>query len=83
MTFFRIELGTVLDCKPGAKASNVMTPLDRALLRRLGIALMLKLAILTAIWWAFVRHHAVDIQANGVAERFLGTPVVTAKGPNT
>jgi len=46
---------------------------DRRLLRHLVIAVLLKLALLVALWWAFVRESRVDIDADRAAAR-IGAP---------
>jgi ABC-type uncharacterized transport system permease subunit len=44
---------------------------DKSLLRKLAIVLVLKLAILLALWWLFVRDQGVAVDASGVATHLL------------
>lgn len=50
-----------------------MNPLDRTLVRKLAIVLVIKLAVLVGLWWAFVREHRVTPQESGVATQLLGS----------
>jgi hypothetical protein len=50
-----------------------MTHDDRRLLRHLVIAVLLKLAVLVALWWAFVRESRVDVDADRAAAQ-IGAP---------
>lgn len=44
---------------------------DSRLLRHLGLAVAVKLAVITALWWAFVRDHAVDAGSEQTAAHLL------------
>jgi hypothetical protein len=44
---------------------------DTSLLRKLAIVLVIKLAILLALWWLFVREQGVAVDDSGVAAQFL------------
>ncbi len=50
-----------------------MTPADRRLLRQLIIAVLIKIIVLTALWWLFVRDERVNVDGDGVADRFNST----------
>lgn len=50
-----------------------MNPLDRTLVRKLAIVLVIKLAVLVGLWWVFVREHRVAPQEVGVATQLLGS----------
>jgi len=51
-----------------------MTPIDRRLARQLGLAVLVKLALLAVLWWAFVRPVDIDLSAEGLSARFGATP---------
>ncbi len=66
-----------LDTYPGMKAAQ-----DR-LVRHLVIAVALKLAVLTALWWAFVRDERVGVDVDRAAAH-LGVSVdANARPPAT
>ncbi len=46
---------------------------DKRLLRRLAVAVLIKLALLAGLWWAFVRDARVVVDAEAIAQR-LGAP---------
>jgi hypothetical protein len=46
-----------------------MTPADRRLLRQLIIAVLIKILVLTVLWWVFVRDERVEVDGDGVADR--------------
>jgi hypothetical protein len=50
-----------------------MTPADRRLLRHLIIAVLIKLIVLTALWWVFVRDARINVDGDGVADRISGS----------
>lgn len=50
-----------------------MTPSDKRLLRNLLLAVLIKLVVLGALWWLFIRDAGVGVDDNGVAERLIGT----------
>jgi hypothetical protein len=60
--------GTRLDTCHGMKAAQ-----DR-LVRHLAIAVVLKLVVLTALWWAFVRDERVGVDVDRAAAH-MGSPV--------
>jgi hypothetical protein len=47
---------------------------DRHLLHKLAAVLLLKLLVLTALWWGFVRDQRVPVDAGRAALQVLGTP---------
>jgi hypothetical protein len=49
-----------------------MPPADRRLLRQLIIAVLIKLIVLTALWWVFVRDARIEVDGDGVADRISG-----------
>ena len=53
---------------------------DKNLFNKLAMALVLKLAILMGLWWAFVRDHRVALDGNSVAAQFLTPVASTAQG---
>ncbi|WP_175048317.1 cytochrome oxidase putative small subunit CydP [Duganella vulcania] len=46
---------------------------DQRLLRHLAVAVLLKLALLAVLWWAWVRDARVDVDAGAMADR-VGAP---------
>lgn len=48
-----------------------MKPLDKILVRKLAVVLVIKLAVLLALWWVFVREQRVTVDGDGVAAQFL------------
>ena len=55
---------------------------DQTLLRKLALVLVLKLAILLALWWVFVRDQGVHVDGNGVAAQFLQPVSLKTQGTN-
>ena len=55
---------------------------DQTLLKKLALVLVLKLAILLAIWWVFVRQQSVAVDASGVAAKLLQPAVDSTQGTN-
>ncbi|MGI9215794.1 MAG: cytochrome oxidase putative small subunit CydP [Hydrogenophaga sp.] len=52
---------------------------DRSLTRKLAIALAIKLAVLTGLWWGFVREQRVPVDTDAAAMQLLGSrPAPTA-----
>lgn len=49
-----------------------MTRNEKRLLRHLVIAVLIKLVVLTALWWVFVRDADVSVDAERVAEKISG-----------
>lgn len=52
---------------------------DKTLVRKLAVVLALKLAVLTALWWGFVREQRVAVDASTAAAQLLAPPPVHAK----
>lgn len=46
---------------------------DRSLIRKLAVVLVIKLAVLTGLWWGFVREQRVPVDAQAAAAQMLGT----------
>ena len=53
---------------------------DKNLVNKLAIAVVLKLAILLALWWVFVRDQRLTVDVNSVAAQFLTRAPTTAQG---
>jgi hypothetical protein len=52
---------------------------DRTLVRKLAVVLVVKLAVLTGLWWGFVREQRVPVDTDSAALQMLGSrPVPTA-----
>lgn len=45
-----------------------MTPTDRRLLRHLVTAVVLKLLVLTVLWWVFIRDAHVPVDTNRISQ---------------
>ena len=45
---------------------------DRSLVRKLATVLVIKLAVLTALWWFFVRDQRVPVDVDAAASQMLG-----------
>lgn len=46
---------------------------DQTLLRKLAVVLVIKLAVLTALWWGFVREQRVPVDTDSAAQQMLGS----------
>lgn len=57
-------------------------PLMSSLARKLAVVLLIKLAVLTALWWGFVREQRVHVDGDSVAAQFLLPVVKPAEGKN-
>ena len=55
---------------------------DQTLIKKLALVLVLKLAILLAIWWVFVRQQSVAVDASCVAAQLLQPAVDSTQGTN-
>ena len=74
---------------PSAPPTNHAAPAAPAaarrshLLRDIGVVLVVKLLVLTALWWAFVRDQRVEVQADQPALPWLAadTPSAESKTP--
>lgn len=58
-----------------------MTRQDRRLVRHLAVAVALKLAVLAALWWVFVRDERVSVDAAAAAARLVAPPPRTGERP--
>lgn len=56
-----------------------MKTLDKTLVRKLAVVLVLKLAVLAVLWWGFVREQRVTVDGDSVAAQFLQS-ALKAKG---
>jgi uncharacterized membrane protein YozB (DUF420 family) len=56
-----------------------MSPSDRRLLQHLVIAVAIKLLVLFALWWAFVRDERVTPDSGQVATHVMGVPAQDEK----
>ncbi len=45
---------------------------DRSLIRKLAVVLVVKLLVLTGLWWAFVHEQRVPVDAETAAAQMLG-----------
>ncbi len=45
---------------------------DKSLVRKLAVVLVIKLAVLMALWWFFVREQHVAVSGHAVATQLLG-----------
>jgi len=52
-----------------------MTPIDRRLARQLGLAVLVKLALLAVLWWALVRPVHIDVSVEGLSAQIGATPL--------
>jgi len=50
---------------------GLMKPHDKILVRKLAIVLVIKLVVLTALWWAFVREQRVVVDDDAAATQML------------
>ena len=48
-----------------------MKTLDKTLVRKLAVVLVLKLVVLAVLWWGFVREQRVTVDGGSVAAQFL------------
>jgi hypothetical protein len=46
---------------------------DRTLVRKLAVVLVIKLAVLTGLWWGFVRDQRVPVDTDSAAMQMLGS----------
>lgn len=56
-----------------------MTPADKTLVKKLVIAVLIKLAVLVALWWGFVREQRVVVDAETAATQLLGADAAKKK----
>ncbi len=46
---------------------------DKTLVKKLAVVLVIKLAVLMALWWFFVREQHVAVNGDAVASQLLGS----------
>jgi hypothetical protein len=73
--FHQSELGTQLDNQLG------MTSEDRRLVRHLAVAVVLKVAVLGVLWWAFVRDARMSPDAEQAATHLGVAAPLTGGSP--
>lgn len=56
-----------------------MKPQDKILVKKLAVVLVIKMVVLTALWWGFVREQRVVVDGNAAAAQMLGTGQVQPK----
>ncbi len=57
-----------------------MSPTDHRLLREIVVVILIKLVLLTGLWWAFIRDHKVSVDGHAMAAHASageagGTPI--------
>lgn len=57
-----------------------MSPSDRRLVQHLVIAVVVKLLVLVALWWVFVRDERVTPDSGQVATHVMGAPTQDKDG---
>ena len=57
-----------------------MSPLKNPLVKKLAAVLLIKLVVLVALWWGFVRDQRVTADTNSVAAQFLQSVSIPANG---
>ena len=50
-----------------------MKPQDKILVKKLAVVLVIKMVVLTALWWGFVREQRVVVDGNTAAAQMLGS----------
>lgn len=56
-----------------------MTPQDKTLVKKLTLALLVKLVVLFGLWWGFVREQRVAVDAQTAATQLLGAEAAKTK----
>lgn len=56
-----------------------MTSQDKTLVKKLLIAVLIKLVVLVALWWGFVREQRVTVDTETAATQLLGADTVKKK----
>lgn len=57
-----------------------MSPLKNPLVKKLAVVLLIKLTVLFALWWSFVRDQRVTVDTSSVAAQFLQSAPIPAHG---
>ncbi|WP_439891907.1 cytochrome oxidase putative small subunit CydP [Ralstonia sp. 25C] len=65
---------TSCDFLAAQSIARPVSPNDRRLVRHLLIVVTLKVAVLAALWWVFVRDVRVPVDAERAADRLAVTP---------
>jgi hypothetical protein len=55
------------------------TPRRSSLLRDIGVVVVIKLLVLTALWWTFVRDQHIEVQADQPALPWMATTAPSAE----
>lgn len=58
----------------------VVNRMDKTLARKLALVLLLKFALLLALWWGFVREQRVTVDPDSVTTQLLQSVPAPAKG---
>ena len=58
------------------KETHAVKAIDRYLVTQLAIVLLIKLVVLAALWWVFVRDQRVTVDDHRVADQFLSSPSI-------
>lgn len=62
----------------GCQTKSFMNLADKTLVKKLVCVLVIKLILLIALWWFFIRDQKVAVDDNSVANQFL-SPVSTTE----
>jgi len=57
-----------------------VNPSDPTLARKLALVLLIKLAVLVALWWGFFREQRVTVDADSAAAQLLQPVALPTKG---
>ncbi len=68
-------------CPRRTRRVTVMKPVETKLTGKLAVVLVLKIAVLLALWWGFVREQQVLVDADSVAAQLLQGAATPAQGP--
>jgi hypothetical protein len=63
-----------------ARFQFAVSPMDKTLTRKLALVLLVKLALLLALWWGFVRDQRVTVDADKVAVQLLQNSPTPTRG---
>lgn len=70
---------TAMSIPTSAHPCAAAAPSRSHLLRDIGVVLVVKLLVLTALWWAFVRDQRVEVQADQPALPWLAPATPSAE----
>jgi hypothetical protein len=65
--------------RPTARSPDTPAPRRSSLLRDIGVVVVIKLLVLTALWWNFVRDQRVEVQADQPALPWMATDTPSAE----